>query len=210
MSKNNELIPEFRFPEFNSEGEWRTDLLGNLVEIKGRIGYRGYTREDIVEEGQGAITLSPSNFAESGSLNFEKCTYITWVKYEESPEIKLEEGQTVLVKTASVGKSAYVGELPAKATINPQIVVFKPQKIEPKFLAYSIFHNYVQNQIIGAVGAGAIPNMSQDSISKFEILLPPDKKGIEQQKIASGLSSLDELLDAHNDKLVALKDHKKA
>src|SRR5690625_2467819 len=121
----------------------------------------------------------------------------------------LEEGQTVLVKTASVGKSAYVKELPEKATINPQIVVLKPQKIEPKFLAYSIFHNYVQVQIKGAVGAGAIPNMSQDSISKFDILLPPDKKGIEQQKIAACLSSLDELIAAHNDKLDALKDHKK-
>src|SRR5690625_6781124 len=51
--------------------------------------------------------------------------------------------------------------------------------------------------------------MSQDSISKFDILLPPDKKGIEQQKIAACLSSLDELIAAHNDKLDALKDHKK-
>ena len=203
------LTPQLRFPEFENEGEWKTDSLGNLVEIKGRIGYRGYTRADIVEEGKGAITLSPSNFEDSGSLNFEKCTYITWEKYEESPEIMLEEGQTVLVKTASVGKSAYVKELPEKATINPQIVVLKPQKIEPKFLAYSIFHNYVQVQIKGAVGAGAIPNMSQDSISKFDILLPPDKKGIEQQKIASCLSSLDELIAAHKDKLDALKDHKK-
>jgi type I restriction enzyme S subunit len=209
MSKEKKIIPELRFPEFKNEGEWKTDSLGNLVEIKGRIGYRGYTRSDIVEKGKGAITLSPSNFEDSGSLNFKKCTYITWEKYEESPEIMLEEGQTVLVKTASVGKSAYVKELPEKATINPQIVVLKPQKIEPKFLAYSIFHNYVQVQIKGAVGAGAIPNMSQDSISKFDILLPPDKKEIEQQKIASCLSSLDELLAAHNDKLDALKDHKK-
>src|SRR5690625_259402 len=209
MSKEMKILPALRFLEFENEGEWKTDSLGNLVEIKGRIGYRGYTRADIVEEGKGAITLSPSNFEDSGSLNFEKCTYITWEKYEESPEIMLEEGQTVLVKTASVGKSAYVKELPEKATINPQIVVLKPQKIEPKFLAYSIFHNYVQVQIKGAVGAGAIPNMSQDSISKFDILLPPDKKGIEQQKIAACLSSLDELIAAHNDKLDALKDHKK-
>lgn len=203
------LIPELRFPEFENNGDWKIDSLGNLVEIKGRIGYRGYTRADIVENGKGAITLSPSNFENSGGLNFENCTYITWEKYEESPEIMLEEGQTVLVKTASVGKSAYVKDLPEKATINPQIVVLKPQKIEPRFLAHSIFHNYVQVQIKGAVGAGAIPNMSQDSISKFDILLPPDIKGIEQQKIASCLSSLDELIAAHNDKLDALKDHKK-
>lgn len=209
MSKENKLIPELRFPEYDKNGEWIIDTLGSLVEIKGRIGYRGYTTADIVEKGKGAITLSPSNFDENGKLNFDNCTYISWEKYKESPEIILEEGQTVLVKTASVGKSAYVENLPEKTTINPQIVVLKPQKIEPKFLAYTIFHNYIQNQIRKSVGVGAIPNMSQESISNFEILLPPDEEEKEQQKIASCLSSLDELIAAHKDKLEALKDHKK-
>lgn len=211
MSKNNEnkLVPKLRFPEFFNDGDWKTDSLGELVDMKGRIGYRGYTTADIVEKGKGAITLSPSNFDDNGKLNFEKCTYISWAKYEESPEIILEHGQTVLVKTASVGKSAYVDNLHEKATINPQIVVLKPQYIEPKFLAYTIFHDYVQTQIRKCVGAGAIPNMSQESISKFKILLPPDKKGEEQQKIASCLSSLDEVITAECQKLVALKEHKK-
>jgi restriction endonuclease S subunit len=179
------------------------------VDIKGRIGYRGYTTADIVEKGKGAITLSPTNFEENGKLNFDKCTYISWDKYDESPEIMLENGQTVLVKTASVGKSAFVENLPEKTTINPQIVVLKPQGIKPKFLAYSIFHNYVQTQIRNSVGAGAIPNMSQDSISKFNILLPPDIKGEEQQKIADCLSSLDNLITVENQKFEELKEHKK-
>lgn len=42
--------------------------------------------------------------------------------------------------------------------------------------------------------------------SKLRIAVPKPK---EQQKIASCLSSLDELIAAHNDKLAALKDHKK-
>lgn len=209
MSNKKRLVPELRFPEFENVGGWETDSLGNLVEIKGRIGYRGYTRKDIVEKGKGAITLSPSNFDENGKLNFEKCTYITWAKYYESPEIMLEEGQTVLVKTASVGKSAYVENLPEKVTVNPQIVVLKPKKIEPKFLAYTIFHNYVQTQIKSSIGAGAIPNMSQASISNFGILLPPDEEWLEQQKIADCLSSLDALIAAHRDKLDALRAHKK-
>ena len=35
--------------------------LGDVCDIKGRIGFRGYTRQDLVEEADGAITLSPSN-----------------------------------------------------------------------------------------------------------------------------------------------------
>lgn len=209
-NKENKLIPNLRFPEFVDKGEWSVDSLGNLAEIKGRIGYRGYTTDDIVNKGEGAITLSPSNFDENGNLNFDKCTFISWAKYEESPEIKLEEGQTVLVKTASVGKTAYVQSLPEKTTVNPQIVVLKPKVIHNRFLAFTISHEYVQNQIKGSIGAGAIPNMSQDSISKFQILIPPDKEEkTEQQKIADCLSSLDDLITAHTDKLDALKDHKK-
>jgi type I restriction enzyme S subunit len=209
MNKEKKLIPELRFPEFVNEGEWNMDVLGALVDIKGRIGYRGYTTADIVKEGEGAITLSPSNFDEYGNLNFEKCTYITWDKYEESPEIQLEEGQTVLVKTASVGKNAYVTNLPEKATVNPQIVVLKPKKIQNRFLAYTISHYNILNQIRNCVGVGAIPNLSQESISKFVVLIPPDKEQKEQQKIASCLSSIDEVIAAHNQKLKALKDHKK-
>ena len=209
MSKVKNLIPEIRFPEFVNEGEWKIDLLGQLADIKGRIGYRGYTTADIVKQGEGAITLSPSNFDENSNLSFEKCTYITWEKYEESPEIQLEVGQTVLVKTASVGKTAFINNLPEKATVNPQIVVLKPRKIQNRFLAYTISHNNIQQQIKNCVGAGAIPNLSQESISKFKVLLPPDKEKNEQQKIASCLSSLDEVIAAHSQKLDLLKEHKK-
>jgi type I restriction enzyme S subunit len=209
MNKNKKLIPELRFPEFVKEGEWIESLLGSEAEIKGRIGYRGYTVADIVEKGKGAITLSPSNFDENGRLKFEKCTYITWEKYEESPEIMLEVGQTVLVKTASVGKTAYVESLPEKATVNPQIVVLTPKKIFNRFLANSVAHQNTQIQINNCVGAGAIPNISQEIISKLKILVPPDKERKEQQKIASCLSSLDEVIVAHSQKLDLLKDHKK-
>lgn len=207
MNNGNKLIPVLRFPQFN--GEWVSALLGQEAEIKGRIGYRGYTTADIVEKGKGAITLSPSNFDENGRLNFEKSTYITWEKYEESPEIMLEEGQTVLVKTASVGKTAYVESLPEKATVNPQIVVLKPGTIYNRFLAYTVSHQNTQIQIKNNIGAGAIPNISQEIISKVKILLPPDTEKKEQKKIADCLSSLDDLIAAHNQKLDALKAHKK-
>ncbi len=58
---------------------WEIKKLGELCEIKGRIGYRGYTVNDLVEKGEGAITLSPSNI-QNNQFNTEKCTYISWFK----------------------------------------------------------------------------------------------------------------------------------
>lgn len=199
--------PAFRFPEFQNKGEWEEAILGDYVEIKGRIGYRGYTTNDIVEKGEGAISLSPTNITDNGELTFNKCTYISWGKYNESPEIMLDRGYVVLVKTgSSYGKSALVKQLPQKTTINPQIVILKPQKMNDVFLSLLISHNLIQKQINKAIVGGAIPTLSQDSISKFKILIP---KIEEQKKIAEYLLSVDELISTETDKLDQLKAHKK-
>ncbi len=206
-------VPDLRFPEFQETSVWEEKKLGDIVEIKGRIGFRGYTTKDIVEQGDGAISLSPTNITDNGNLNFEKSTYISWEKYEESPEIQLKKGYIVLVKTgSSYGKSALVKELPIKTTVNPQIVVLKPKDgINEHFISALISHSMVQRQIKCAVVGGAIPTLSQESISKFDILYPKrtSHTPLEQVKIANCLSSLDELIEATSRKVEILKDHKK-
>lgn len=204
-----EKVPKYRFKEFEKDGEWELRQLGvdKLIEIKGRIGYRGYTTEDIVSKGEGAISMSPSNIDENWNLNFEKSTYITWDKYEESPEIMLEDGFTVLVKTgSSYGKAAYIKNLIEKTTINPQLVVLKPKKIDSYFLYLLVTNTSIQKQIQETVVGGAIPTLSQDSISKFEVLVPKRK---EQEKIASCLLTLNQLIISQTEKIEQLKLHKK-
>ena len=202
-----ETVPKVRFPEFEGDGEWEKIELGDLVTIKGRIGYRGYTKDDIVAKGEGAISMSPSNINDQGTLSFEKSTYITWDKYYESPEIMLEDGFTVLVKTGSTfGKVAFISNLNEKTTINPQLVVLKPNGIDKYFLYLIVSNTSVQKQITATVVGGAIPTLSQDSISKFEVMVP---RHDEQQKISSCLSALDELITAQQEKIAQLQQHKK-
>lgn len=74
------------------------------------------------------------------------------------------------------------------------------------FLSLLISHNLIQKQINKAIVGGAIPTLSQDSISKFKILIP---KIEEQKKIAEYLLSVDELISTETDKLDQLKAHKK-
>lgn len=205
--QDRETQPRLRFPEFQRAGEWTQTELGRLIDIKGRIGYRGYTVDDIVSPGEGAIALSPTNISEQGALGFEKTTFISWEKYNESPEIMVEKEQTLLVKTGSTyGKAAFVCELPHECTVNPQIVVLKPVSVNPYFLFLLISGNSVQSKIEANVVGGAIPTLSQDSISKFKVLVP---KVSEQQRIAACLSSLDNLIGAESRKLDTLKFHKK-
>ncbi len=94
-----------------------------------------------------------------------------------------------------------------KTTINPLIVVLKPLYINSVFLFLVVSNYSIQKQIRENAVGGAIPTLSQDNISKFDIFVPsPD----EQQKIADCLLSLDDLITAQTQKLVTLKTHKKA
>lgn len=146
--------------------------LGDICAIKGRIGFRGYTRNDQVKEGEGALSLSPINIKD-GRMDYKKGTYITWEKYEESPEIMTYNGDIIFCKTASVGKTALVKDLPYKATINPQLVVLKDIQCNAPFLAYVLEADTIQNKVVSLAGVGSVPNISQKALSDLEIPLPP-------------------------------------
>ena len=184
---------ELRFKDDNGNefSDWEEKRLGNICNVKGRIGYRGYTVKDIVNQGEGAVTLSPSNIKD-GKLSLENSTYISWDKYNESPEIMLEENDVILVKTASVGKSAFVKNLIEPATINPQFVVLKNIKINPEYFAFVVYSPIIQKQIVATVGLGAVPNLSQESISNFILPIPSMN---EQTKIANFLSTIDDKIN---------------
>jgi restriction endonuclease S subunit len=153
-------------------GRWAEEKLGDLCTIKGRIGYRGYTKNDLVEKGQGAITLSPSNIQENRFVA-DDCTYISWFKYNESPEIMVFDGDILFVKTGSTyGKVAVAKDLPEKATINPQFVVLKEIRCNNWFLYYSMTSSSFREKVEGIVGGAATPTLSQANLGKLTVNVP--------------------------------------
>lgn len=146
--------------------------LNDIAEIKGRIGFRGYTSKDIVEKGNGAISLSPSNIYNNG-LSFGNDTYISWDKYFESPEIIVEKDDIIFCKTGStLGKVAIVRFLPEKTTINPQLVVLKNIKCNNGYLKHYMTTYKFQSEVQQRKGLGSVPNISQAAIGKIDIPLP--------------------------------------
>ena len=145
-----------------------------LCDVSGRIGFRGYTQADIVPEGEGPITLSPSNIEEL-CMNYTKCTHLSWDKYYESPEIQVAIGDVLLVKTgSSYGKSAIVESLPMEATINPQLAVIKNIRCNARYLYYCMQTDCFKYQVEQAVVGGTIPTMAQEKINNFIVVLPDD------------------------------------
>jgi type I restriction enzyme S subunit len=170
---------------------WKVKKLDEICIIKGRIGYRGYTKQDLVNEGEGAISLSPSDI-KNNKLFFKNCTYISWKKYEESPEIMIFEGDIIFCKTASIGKMAIVEYLPEKATLNPQFVVLKQINCDNKYLYYFMNSEEFKEQVKNIIGGTAIPTLSQKNLGNLNLPIPPLK---EQQQIVAILDQAFEAID---------------
>ena len=151
---------------------WEIKKLKHVCQAFGRIGFRGYSTTDLVDEGEGCITLSPSNMRD-GKMQYGRCTYLSWEKYEESPEIKVFNGDILFVKTGSTyGKSSIVEDLPLEATINPQLLVFKNFTCNNMFLANVLQSTAIKTQVEISVIGGTIPTISQQKILNYVFPFP--------------------------------------
>ncbi len=158
---------------------WEVKRIRHVAQIFGRIGYRGYKTTDLVPKGEGAITISPSNM-KAYHMEFKNCTYLSWEKYEESPEIMIQNNDILFVKTGSTyGKVSFVENLPEKATINPQIIVLKQVSCNNKYLWYVLKSSNIIYQVERTVVGGTIPTISQAKINNYEFPIPTDKEQME-------------------------------
>ena len=174
---------------------WKEYKLGDICTLVGRIGFRGYTTDDLTSSpADGAITLSPTNIV-AGEIDLSKPTYIKWPKYYESPEIMLEQDDIVLVKTgSSIGRTTRIREINHPMTLNPQFVVLKQIKINNAFLSYVIKSPYFQALLKSITVGSAIPTLSQKNLSKLVVKIPNEET---QERISKVLLSLDDKIEVN-------------
>lgn len=198
--------PEIRFDGFTEP--WKEARLDSVASIFGRIGFRGYTVADIVPKGKGAISLSPTNLVGTNSVQYDtQTTYISNEKYLESPEIMVFPGDVVFVKTASVGRVAFIDHIICDTTLNPQLVVLKQLRCDGRFLSLSMATSEFQDKILGIAGGGVLKTLSQVKLGEQTLMFPSK---LEQKAIGEYFHNLDSLLSAKRQKLVKLRNIKQA
>ena len=206
MSKTE--IPSIRFRGFDDA--WEQRKLGEVIRLNGRIGFRGYTEKDIVTKDDGGVlTFSPTNIVDNKLTTNCKNTYITRFKYDESPEIKIHNGDILFVKTGStLGKSALVTGLSEDATLNPQVVVMRTNNLNVEFLAAMLVTNTIISQVNSAKIGGAIPTLTETRIKDFDVAIPVSEA--EKEQIGQFFSQLDHLITLHQRKFEKLTNVKKS
>jgi len=190
---------------------WIESKIKYVANIKGRVGYKGYTKEDIVGEGEGALTLGAKHIDKENNLDLKSPEFIKWKKYDESPEIMVKLDDVIFTQRGSLGKVCHINYDIGKATINPSMVILSPIKVYPRFLYYWLCSSRIQNEVETLQSNTAVPMISQYQLSNFPILLPPVAEQIEIVKlIDNALSAFKELVSKVNTQIVGLKDYRQS
>ena len=179
MKNNKKLIPELRFPEFENEGEWEIKTLSGICDITNGKA----NAQDHVDNGRYPLFDRSEVIKASDEFIFD-CEAV----------IIPGEGMRFIPKY-------YEG----KFNLHQRAYALKDFSCSGQFVYYSMLHRSTllsQKAVQSTVLSLRLPIL-QD----FPIEIP--KKPEEQEKIASCLSSLDEVISAHSQKLELLKAHKK-
>ncbi len=159
---------------------WQTKNLGELAELKGRIGWRGLTAKEYTKEGPLFLSVHSLNYGDT--VDFRDAFHISEERYVESPEIMLQANDILICKDgAGIGKVGILGELPDRATINSSLLLIRSGKqILPKYLYRCLTSPYFQDIVQSRLNGATTPHLYQRDITEFPVVLPPLP---EQQRI---------------------------
>lgn len=192
-------VPELRFPEFEYEGGWEYKELWELGEL---INGLTYSPDDVREEG--LLVLRSSNIR-NGLIDLNDRVYVR--SNIKGANLSKKNDILICVRNGSkelIGKNAIVPQNMPLATHGAFMTVLRSNKSEFIFQLFQT--DFYTSQVKADLGA-TINSINGKNLLKYKFPVPKNIK--EQQKIASCLSSLDEVIVAHSQKLELLKEHKK-
>lgn len=176
---------------------WEVKRLKYVLKAQGRIGFKGYSTSDLVDEGEGALVLGASHMDWDGNIKLEEPVYLSWKKYFESPEIMVSKGDIIIVQRGSTcGKVAAVLKDFGEVTINPSLVLLKNIIANNIFCFFAIKCSL--QYILALMSKTAIPMISQEQINNISIAMP---SLAEQKEIVAYLDAQ----TTKTDKAIALK-----
>lgn len=195
-------VPKFRFPEFVNEGEW---VKKSLEEISIKI--QDGTHFSPKSYDTGDFLYITSKNVKNGYIELSSAQFISRMEHESIyKRCDVKQGDVLLTKDGTIGQ-ACVNELLIPFSLLSSVAFIR---VKPKFSNYFLYHLLVsqigQKEIESQIAGQALKRITLTKINNFTFDFPSIQ---EQQKIASCLSVLDNLIKAQSDKTEQLKEHKK-
>lgn len=188
-----ETVPKFRFKQFENSGDWEETTLTQVVDYENGKAHE----QDIADDGQ-FIVVNSKFISQDGEVK----------KFTNTAFLPATKGDVLMVLSDIPNGKAiakcYLVEEDNCYTVNQRICRITPRNVNSKILYYLLNRNPYFLAFDDGVKQ---TNLRKDDVLNCPLHIPEDPK--EQDKIADTLSSIDDLINAQNQKLEALQLHKK-
>jgi len=196
------LVPKLRFPEFRDAGEWEMGLLGDYLASHPEYGVNA---QAVPFSEYLPTYLRITDISDEGDFISDQKTS---VDINVTDRNYLKDGDIVIARTgASVGKSYRYKITDGKLVFAGFLIRIRPNS---KKVSSIFIHNFLTSKYywewvqINSARSGQ-PGINGNEFASFPVFIPSI---LEQQKIASCLSSLDDFIAILKKKLETLKLHK--
>ena len=194
--KNNKYTPNLRFPEFT--GEWEEKTLGEVSPVI----FDG-THQTPHYVNSGIPFYSIENI-----VSDKPCKYIAQDEHmSNTKKNKTEKGDILITRIGTIGFAKIVDWDGEFSTYVSLATIKKSSLINTRYLLGYLQSEVYQKEMRSKSLMNAVPcKINMEDLKSTRIAFPKEQK--EQQKIASCLSAMDELIAAQAEKVDALKEKK--
>lgn len=191
--------------------EWEQYRIKYNTFLKGRIGWQGLNSSDFLDEGYCLIT--GTDFDNKGGINWNSCYRISEERYNEDELLHVKKGDLLMTKDGTVGKMAFIKELPEEASLNSHLLIIRQltKLIDNSFLYWVMLSDVFKGFSSFYQSGTIMSSISQGTLGFFACYCPPLS---EQQKIADYLDKVcgevDEMVALQETMIEELKAYKQS
>lgn len=163
-----------------------------------RIGWQNLRTSEFLDTGN-YMLITGTDF-ENGEINYSSCHFVERERYEQDKHIQVQNGSILITKDGTLGKVAYVQDLPMPATLNAGVFNVKTKdemKVDSTYLFQYLKAPFLMNYVDKKATGGTIKHLNQNILVDFPILMSSKK---EQEAIGAFFNNLEYLITLHQRK----------
>lgn len=186
--------------------DWKTLSIGKCCSIKARIGWQGLKKTEYQSSGE-YVLVTGTDFL-NGRIDWKSCVYVSKKRYEQDNNIQIVKHDILITKDGTIGKVAFLDDVPCLGTLNSGIFVVRSHSLElDQCYLSKIFESFIFGAFLESlVAVSTINHLYQKDFVHFNFPVPPTVS--EQTAIANILSDCDSEIAALEEKRDKYKEIK--
>lgn len=134
--------------------DWKTLSIGKFCSIKARIGWQGLKKSEYLSSGE-YVLVTGTDFL-NGRIDWKSCVYVSKKRYEQDANIQIVKHDILITKDGTIGKVAFLDDVPCLGTLNSGIFVVRShsEELDQCYLS-KIFESFIFDAFLESLVAGS-------------------------------------------------------